>query len=310
VTGEQCQQLIPENSLQLFQRVERNSLLASISKILRPPNAYNHFRTGRANFNCNRTEIPGEADEHGLARTASESKRDKSAAIKEGGKSANGGPSRQGPELLPLTAQAARGRGDYPDALQSAAALYQPRGPTGCSPWSAQLFTRVSGGLSSSPSPACCVAALICGQQLVGSHALDALCSTVKRDFHDPETLRAALETLLVVFMYEDHPVAAHLHVCTISNPSPVAFGTDGPAKITRQLCQGIPCGPGPTSLTNYIESKQHTDALGMSPKPRLLFSPLRAAVTLKSPQSPTLSNPEMPSDFTTRNITTRLTPQ
>jgi hypothetical protein len=29
----------------------------------------------------------------------------------------------------------------------------------------------------------------------------------VKRDFLDAETSRAALETLLVVFMYEDHPV-------------------------------------------------------------------------------------------------------
>jgi hypothetical protein len=29
----------------------------------------------------------------------------------------------------------------------------------------------------------------------------------MKRDFVDPETLRAALETLLVVFMYEEHPV-------------------------------------------------------------------------------------------------------
>ena len=57
------------------------------------------------------------------------------------------------------------------------------------------------------PSVACCVAALIYGEQIVGSLALDALCETVKRDFHDPETLRAALETLLIVFMYEDHPV-------------------------------------------------------------------------------------------------------
>jgi hypothetical protein len=37
---------------------------------------------------------------------------------------------------------------------------------------------------------------------------LEALTTTVTRDFHDPETLRAALETLLVIFMYEDHPVS------------------------------------------------------------------------------------------------------
>ena len=42
---------------------------------------------------------------------------------------------------------------------------------------------------------------------MVGRECLEALNTTVKRDFHDPETLRAALETLLVVFMYEDHPV-------------------------------------------------------------------------------------------------------
>lgn len=41
----------------------------------------------------------------------------------------------------------------------------------------------------------------------MGKEALEALTITVKRDFHDPETLRAALETLLVVFMYEEHPV-------------------------------------------------------------------------------------------------------
>lgn len=44
--------------------------------------------------------------------------------------------------------------------------------------------------------------------QIVGKEALETLTKTVKRDFHDPETLRAALETLLVVFMYEEHPVS------------------------------------------------------------------------------------------------------
>ena len=41
---------------------------------------------------------------------------------------------------------------------------------------------------------------------------------TVKRDFHDPETLRAALETLLVVFMYEDHPVLPLTSLLTSSH--------------------------------------------------------------------------------------------
>lgn len=43
--------------------------------------------------------------------------------------------------------------------------------------------------------------------QIVGREALEALSTTLKRDFQDAETLRAALETLLVVFMHEDHPV-------------------------------------------------------------------------------------------------------
>jgi len=42
---------------------------------------------------------------------------------------------------------------------------------------------------------------------MVGREGLEALRTTIKRDFHDPETLRAALETLLLVFMYEEHPV-------------------------------------------------------------------------------------------------------
>ena len=45
----------------------------------------------------------------------------------------------------------------------------------------------------------------------MGREALEALTKTVKQDFHDPETLRAALETLLVVFMYEEHPVSLSL---------------------------------------------------------------------------------------------------
>jgi hypothetical protein len=49
--------------------------------------------------------------------------------------------------------------------------------------------------------------------QIVGREALEALTTTVKRDFHDAETLRAALETLLVVFMYEEHPVYS-LNLC------------------------------------------------------------------------------------------------
>jgi len=53
--------------------------------------------------------------------------------------------------------------------------------------------------------------------QVVGQEALEALTTTITRDFQDAETLRAALETLLVVFMYEDHPVHAHGGSCPLT---------------------------------------------------------------------------------------------
>jgi hypothetical protein len=64
------------------------------------------------------------------------------------------------------------------------------------------------------------------------------LTTTVRRDFHDPETLRAALETLLVVFMYEDHPVK-NLPCVQDLILSTVSFRTNSAPETAGYLYQG-----------------------------------------------------------------------
>jgi hypothetical protein len=54
----------------------------------------------------------------------------------------------------------------------------------------------------------------------------------MRRDFHDPETLRAALETLLVIFMYEDHPVKNSLSLDNLTLYA-VSFRTNSAPKTT-----------------------------------------------------------------------------
>jgi hypothetical protein len=81
--------------------------------------------------------------------------------------------------------------------------------------------------------------------QIVGREALDALTAAVKRDFHDPESLRASLETLLVIFMYEDHPVFSPQSL----NVTVVATSTGSLAEVTRFLHKG--CCPLVRELTN-----------------------------------------------------------
>ena len=70
---------------------------------------------------------------------------------------------------------------------------------------------------------------------------IDALIKTVKRDYLDGETLQAALETLLVVFMFDDHPVSVHSIKVLIL----VCVSTEYAAKVTGYVHQGFPVKQG-----------------------------------------------------------------
>jgi hypothetical protein len=96
----------------------------------------------------------------------------------------------------------------------------------------------------------------------------------VKRDFLDAETSRAALETLLVVFMYEDHPVIVLAAELTL-----VVVSTEYSAQTARRVHQG---------------PRECDYSFGVSGKHRLLFQTICPPTALESPESSSGLDTEM----------------